>query len=38
MLRPGVREIEVALELERHMRLAGSGGSGFHIIVASGDS
>jgi len=36
MLRPGVREIEVALELERHMRLAGAGGSGFHIIVASG--
>ncbi|MEJ2357016.1 MAG: Xaa-Pro peptidase family protein [Deinococcales bacterium] len=36
MMRPGVREIEVALELERHMRLAGAGGSGFHIIVASG--
>lgn len=36
MLRPGVREVEVALELERHMRLAGSGGPGFHIIVASG--
>jgi Xaa-Pro aminopeptidase len=36
MLRPGVREIEVALELERYMHLAGSGGSGFHIIVASG--
>ncbi|HKI56223.1 MAG TPA: Xaa-Pro peptidase family protein [Trueperaceae bacterium] len=36
MLRPGVREIEVALELERHMRLAGSDGPGFHIIVASG--
>lgn len=36
MLRPGVREVEVALELERHMRLAGAGGSGFHIIVASG--
>lgn len=36
MLRPGVREIEVALELERHMRMAGSGGPGFHIIVASG--
>lgn len=36
MLRPGVREIEVALELDRTMRLAGSDGSGFHIIVASG--
>lgn len=36
MLRPGVREIEVALELERAMRLAGSDGPGFHIIVASG--
>jgi Xaa-Pro aminopeptidase len=36
MLRPGMREIEVALELERHMQLAGAGGSGFHIIVASG--
>jgi len=36
MLRPGVREVEIALELERHMRLAGSGGPGFHIIVASG--
>lgn len=36
MLRPGMREVEVALELERHMRLAGSDGPGFHIIVASG--
>ncbi|MEJ2667092.1 MAG: aminopeptidase P family protein [Deinococcales bacterium] len=36
MIEPGVREIEVALELERHMRLAGSNGAGFHIIVASG--
>lgn len=36
MIEPGVREIEVALELERHMRLAGSNGPGFHIIVASG--
>jgi len=36
MIEPGVREIEVALELERHMRLAGSDGPGFHIIVASG--
>lgn len=36
VLEPGVREIEVALELERHMRLAGSDGPGFHIIVASG--
>ncbi len=35
-LRPGVREIEIALELDRSMRMAGSDGSGFHIIVASG--
>lgn len=35
-LAPGVQEIEVALELERRMRLGGAGGSGFHIIVASG--
>lgn len=36
MMRPGVREVEVALELERAMRLAGAEGSAFEIIVASG--
>jgi len=36
MLRPGVREVEVALEMERVMRLEGADGSGFGIIVASG--
>ncbi|MFO7546931.1 MAG: Xaa-Pro peptidase family protein [Trueperaceae bacterium] len=36
MLRPGVREVEVALEMERVMRLEGAEGSGFDIIVASG--
>ncbi len=36
MMRPGVREVEVALELERSMRLAGAEGSAFEIIVASG--
>ena len=36
MIRPGVREVEVALEMERAMRLAGAEGSAFDIIVASG--
>lgn len=36
MMRPGVTEIEVALELERAMRLAGADGSAFQTIVASG--
>jgi Xaa-Pro aminopeptidase len=36
MMRPGVTEVEVALELERSMRLAGADGSAFEIIVASG--
>lgn len=36
VLRPGVREIEVALELERHMRLAGADGKSFEFIVAGG--
>jgi Xaa-Pro aminopeptidase len=35
-LRPGVREVEVALELERFMRAAGAEGASFTIIVASG--
>lgn len=36
MMRPGVREVEVALCLEGAMRLAGAEGSAFDIIVASG--
>jgi len=35
-LRPGVRELDVALELERAMRGAGAAGVSFEIIVASG--
>jgi len=36
VIRPGVREVEVALEMERIMRLEGAEGAGFEIIVASG--
>lgn len=36
VMRPGVKEIEVALEMERTMRLGGADGSAFEIIVASG--
>jgi len=36
MMRPGVTEVEVALELERTMRVNGASGSAFDIIVASG--
>ncbi len=36
-LRAGVSEVEVALELERVMRQEGADGSGFDIIVASGE-
>lgn len=36
MIGPGVSEVEVALELERVMRLEGADGSAFDIIVASG--
>ncbi|MDI6893411.1 MAG: Xaa-Pro peptidase family protein [Bacillota bacterium] len=36
VIRPGVREEEVALELEYHMRRAGAAGPAFDIIVASG--
>lgn len=36
MMAPGVTEVEVALELERAMRLNGADGSAFDIIVASG--
>jgi Xaa-Pro aminopeptidase len=35
-IRPGVREIEVALELEFFMRKQGASGSAFDMIVASG--
>lgn len=35
-IRPGVREVDVALELEYFMRKQGATGSGFDIIVASG--
>lgn len=36
MMRPGVSEVEVCLELERHMRLNGAEKVSFEIIVASG--
>ena len=36
LLRPGVRELDVALELERVMRADGADGASFEIIVASG--
>lgn len=36
VLRPGVREADVALEIERAMRQRGADGAGFPIIVASG--
>jgi Xaa-Pro aminopeptidase len=36
VLRPGVREFEVAFELERAMRRAGADGASFEVIVASG--
>lgn len=36
MVRPGVQEDEVALELEYHMRKGGSEGVAFDCIVASG--
>ncbi|MGB8955200.1 MAG: Xaa-Pro peptidase family protein [Tumebacillaceae bacterium] len=35
-LRPGIRELDVALELEFFMRKAGAASSAFDIIVASG--
>jgi len=35
-IRAGRTEVEVALELERFMRAAGTEGAGFEIIVASG--
>lgn len=36
MMKPGVSEVEVALFLEREMRLAGAEGTAFTTIVASG--
>lgn len=36
VIRPGLREVDVALELERFMRRAGAEGASFAIIVASG--
>jgi Xaa-Pro aminopeptidase len=35
-LKPGIKEIEVAGELERFIRYQGASGSSFNIIVASG--
>lgn len=37
VLRPGLTEREVAIELEMHMRRLGAKGSSFDIIVASGE-
>lgn len=36
LVRPGLREIDVALEIERFVRTEGGDGMGFPIIVASG--
>lgn len=36
-IRPGVRETDVAIELEFNMRKAGAGGVAFEMIVASGE-
>ena len=38
LIRPGVTEIEIALELENHMRRRGSQGVAFETIVASGEN
>jgi len=35
-LRPGVREVEIALEIERFVRTHGGDGMAFEVIVASG--
>jgi len=35
-LRPGVREVEIALEIERFVRTQGGDGMAFDVIVASG--
>lgn len=37
VLKPGLRELDVALELETFMRRLGAKGSSFDIIVASGE-
>jgi len=36
LIKPGIREIEIAAELERFIRYNGGHGSAFNIIVASG--
>ncbi|MDD5005637.1 MAG: aminopeptidase P family protein [Candidatus Omnitrophica bacterium] len=36
ILRPGMKEIELAAEIERYIRLKGTTGTAFEIIVASG--
>ncbi len=36
ILRPGLKEIEIAAEIERYIRLKGATNSSFDIIVASG--
>lgn len=38
LLKPGVKEIEVAAELERFIRYRGAGSAAFEIIVASGSN
>ncbi|MEZ4632784.1 MAG: M24 family metallopeptidase [Deinococcales bacterium] len=36
VIKPGMKEVEVALELERYIRVAGAEGKSFDFIVASG--
>ena len=36
IIRPGIQEVEISLELERYMRLCGADSSSFNPIVASG--
>ena len=36
VIRPGIQEVEISLELERYMRLCGADSSSFDLIVASG--
>ena len=37
LLKPGVRELEIAAEIEYHMRQLGASGPAFETIVASGE-
>jgi Xaa-Pro aminopeptidase len=37
LLKPGVRELEIAAEIEHHMRRGGASGPAFESIVAFGD-